>query len=159
MAEGTMGGTGAEIYACPLEAQPHARSLPTSGGRTVPESPSPSGSWTSSEGPRPPSRQLTSAPPYTTGDWGLPADIARYRATVNRVNEGSTPPARASLDSLGSCWESLDLIAGRLGGAGAPSRLAHLRYVADIVPAEPRDRGNQQGRRGRGRVARGRAPV
>ncbi|KAF8488829.1 hypothetical protein F5888DRAFT_1639005 [Russula emetica] len=156
MAEGTMGGTGAETYAYPLEALP-LHDASGDGGENRSGEPLPEwlldllrGSETTF--------WLVLHASQSTGDWGLPADIARYRATVNRVNE--LHAAREGiLDSLNSCWESLDLIAGRLGGAKAPSRLAHLQYVADIVPAESQDRSNQQGRRGRGRVARGRAPV
>ena len=151
-----MGGMGAEIYACPLEAQPPQEAL-TSGGESSAGEPLPEWLLDLLRGTETTFRQLLRAA-HTTGDWGLPADIARYRATVNRINELHAT-REGILDSLGSCWENLDLIAGRLGGARVPSRLAHLRYVADIVPAEPRDRDHQRGRRGRGRVARGRAPV
>ena len=156
MAEGTMGGTGAEVYAYPLEALP-PYDASGDGGENRAGEPLPEWLLDLLRGSETTFRLVLRAS-QSTGDWGLPADIARYRATVNRVNE--LHAAREGiLDSLNSCWESLDLIAGRLGGAKAPSRLAHLQYIADIVPAEPRDRDNQRGRRGRGRVARGRAPV
>ena len=156
MAEGTMGGTGAEVYAYPLEARP-SYDASGDGGENRSSEPLPEwlldllrGSETTF--------QLVLRASHSTGDWGLPADIARFRATVNRVNELHAT-REGILDSLNSCWESLDLIAGRLGGAKVPSRLAHLRYIGDIVPVESRSRDNQQGRRGRGWVARGRALV
>ena len=118
MAEGTMGGTGAEIYACPLEAQPPQEAL-TNGGENRVGEPLPEWLLDLLRGSETTFHQLLRAA-HNTGDWGLPADIARYRAMVNRVNE--LHAAREGiLDSLGSCWESLDLIAGRLGGAKAPS--------------------------------------
>ena len=156
MANGTMGGTGAEVYAYPLEAlPPHDASGDRGKNRTG--EPLPIWFLDLLRGSETTFRLVLRAS-QSTGDWGLPADIARYRSMVNRVNELHTAH-EGILDSLNSCWESLDLIAGRLGGAKAPSRLAHLQYIADIVPAEPRDCDNQRGRRGRGRVARGRAPV
>ena len=156
MAEGTMGGTGAEVYAYPLEARP-PYDASEDGEENRAGEPLPEWLLDLLRGSETTFRLVLQAS-QSTGDWGLPADVARYRATINRVNELHTA-REGILDSLNSCWESLDLIAGRLGRAKAPSRLGHLQYIADIVPAEPRDRGNQQGRHGRGRVARCRAPV
>ena len=134
MAEGTMGGTGAEVYAYPLKARP-PYDASGDGGENQAGEPLPEWLLDLLWGSETTFRLVLRAS-QSTGDWGLPADIARFWATVNRVNE--LHAAREGiLDSLNSCWESLDLIAGRLGGAKAPSRLAHLQYVADIVPAEP----------------------
>ena len=121
MAEGTMGGTRAEVYAYPLEAR-----LPydASGDREENRTGEPLPEWLLDllRGSKT-TIHLVLPASQSTGDLGLPADIAQYRATLNRVNE--LHAAREGiLDSLNSCWESLDLIAGRLGGAKAPSRLA-----------------------------------
>ena len=128
---------GPGLRCTPTPSKPALRTTPPETEKRIePESPSPSGSWTSCGGPRPPSAS-SSAPVKAPVTGDCPPTSHRYRATVNRVNELHAA-CEGILDSLNSCWESLDLIAGRLGGAKVPSRLAHLQYVADIVPAEPR---------------------
>ena len=156
MAEGTMGGTSAKTYAYPLKALPPYNAS-GDGGENRAREPLPLWLLDLLQGSETTFRLVLHAS-QATRDWGLPADIARYRSTTDRINE-LYAAHEGILDSLASCRESLDLIAGRLGGAKAPSRLAHLQYIADIVPADPRAYDNQQGRRGRGWVARGRAPV
>ena len=123
MAEGTMGGTRAEIYSYPLEARPPYDASRDRGENRTGE-PLPEWFLDLLRGSETTFRLMLHAS-QSTGDWGLPADVARYCATVNWVNELHAT-REGILDSLNSCWESLDLIAGRLGGAKAPSRLAHL---------------------------------
>ena len=154
--EGTMGGSGAEVYTYPLKALPPYNAS-GDGGENHAGEPLPEWLLDLLQGSETTFRLLLRAS-QATGNWGVPADIARYWSTINRINE--LHAAREGiLNSLNSCWESLNLIVGRLGGAKVPSRLAHLQYIADIVLAEPWTTDNQWGRRGRGRVAHGRAPV
>jgi hypothetical protein len=65
-------------------------------------------------------------------DWGLTANIARYRATSKRLRDLAA--AREGIDAtLAMQRESLDLIAFRLGSARASERLGHYRNLADKV--------------------------
>ena len=89
-----MGGTGTEIYTYPLEALPPYDASGDGGGENrAGESPSPCGSWTFCEGPRPPSVSSSApAKPPVTG--GYPPTLHDTGARSIGLTS-STPPAKA----------------------------------------------------------------
>ena len=105
MAEGTMGGTGAKIYVYPLKALP-PYDASGDGGENRAGEPLPMWLLNLLRGSETTFRLVLRAS-QATGDWGLPTDIAQYRSTVNRVNELHAA-CEGILDSLNSCWESLE---------------------------------------------------
>lgn len=65
-------------------------------------------------------------------DWGLTADIAHYRATHEWIHK--LQQAQEGIEnSLAGLWESLDLIACRLGATQAADHLARFQNLADLV--------------------------
>jgi hypothetical protein len=63
-------------------------------------------------------------------DWGVAADMARYRAHANRIVELCA--AREGIEaSLVTCRGNLDLTAARLANAHAANRLPAFRTLAD----------------------------
>jgi hypothetical protein len=92
-------------------------------------------------------------------DWGVTADIARYRATSKRLRDLAA--AKEGIDAaLTSQRETLDLVAFRLGSARAAERLSRYQNLADEVASvrhedhtPVRAHGHRAGR------ARGRAQV
>jgi hypothetical protein len=149
-AEGTMGEPGSEVYAFELYAT---------------EYPPPS-----EEDERPPPEPLpewfrdlchTTFPHYRAlldgsrglEDWGLTADIARYRATSERIRDlyAAQEGIEASLTGL---QESLDLVAFRLGSAQAGERLGRYCNLVNVVPSSQHNNTRRRGRfvdQGRGR--------
>ena len=70
-------------------------------------------------------------------DWGLTADIACYRASLEWVRD--LYAAREGIDaSIASCHKQLDLTTFRLGSACASGRLQHLWHLGDVpLPQYP----------------------
>jgi hypothetical protein len=65
-------------------------------------------------------------------DWGVTADIARYRATSERLRDLAA--AREGIDAaLTAQRETLDLVTFRLGSARAAERLSRYQNLADEV--------------------------
>jgi hypothetical protein len=141
-AEGTMGEPGSEVYAFELYAT---------------EYPPPS-----KEDERPPPELLpewfrdlchATFPHYRAlldgsrglEDWGLTADIARYRATSERIRDLYTTQEgiEASITGL---RESLDLVAFRLGSTRAGERLGHYCNLVDVVPSSQHNNTRRRGR-------------
>jgi hypothetical protein len=86
-------------------------------------------------------------------DWGLTADIARYRATSERIRDlyAAQEGIEASLTGL---RESLDLVAFRLGSARAGECLGRYCNLVDVVPSSQHNNTRRRGRfvdQGRGR--------
>jgi hypothetical protein len=67
-------------------------------------------------------------------DWGVSADIARHRATTQRITD--LLGAREGINAaLAAQRERLDLIAFRLAAARAPKRLAEYEALANMAGA------------------------
>ena len=117
MAEGTMGGTGAEtdLRQYPPEAQP-PQANPLRAGEGEPNRRAPPrvapGPPLRVRNHLPPAPPLQSTAPGTGASPPTPHDTAPHGQS-DRTS--STPPARASSTVLGSCWEILDLIARPIG--------------------------------------------
>jgi hypothetical protein len=78
-------------------------------------------------------------------DWGLTADIARYRATSERIRDLYT--AQEGIEaSITGLRESLDLVAFRLGSARAGERLGRYRNLVDVVPSSQHNNTRRRGR-------------
>jgi hypothetical protein len=157
-AEGTMGGlTGddGEVYSHPLHALPYH---PHEGEENLPLEPLPE--WF---------RELLGGTDgifalFIDGgkkltDWGVPADMARYRANSERIRE--LYAARETLDnSIETCRGNIDLAAAR-----AADRLPAFRFLADRSYCTHGDEGRplHQMHHGRKKVTfkgtRGRVPA
>jgi hypothetical protein len=91
-------------------------------------------------------------------DWGVTADIARYRATSERLRDLAT--AKEGIDAaLTAQRETLDLVTFRLGSARAAEQLSRYQNLANEVASVRHEdhtpvqtHGHQAGRaRGRAR--------
>ena len=149
-AEGTMGEPGSKVYAFEL----YATEYPPPSEEDERPPPEPLPEWF---------RDLCHAtfPHYRAlldgsrglEDWGLTADIARYRATSERIQDLYT--AQEGIEaSITRLRESLDLVAFRLGSARAGERLGRYRNLVDVVPSSQHNNTRRRGRfcdQGRGR--------
>ena len=118
--EGTMGGEGDPVYLRPLYAQPQLYGE---------ENIEPFPEWFV---------DLAASNRYhimlehldRLDDWGLTADVARYRAITHRLQD--LQAARIGIDdSIHSALDDLDRTRYRLEAARAPRRLRHLSHAAD----------------------------
>lgn len=126
MAQGTMGGAQDPVYALPLHATVYR---PSFGDDAYPAEPLPEWFRNLMHAVDPHFRTLLQGS-RTLEDWGLTADIARYRATSERIRDLHAAEEGIA-SSLASCRESRELIAFRLGSARAAERLNRFRYLAD----------------------------
>jgi hypothetical protein len=151
-----MGGTAVEIYSTSIFAQPYDRYGPTEGNKNadVPAEAMPE--WF---------RDLLHGSPaaFATllhgsralNDWGVTADISRYRSYGERVSD--LYRARESIDaSIGGLRDNMDLASFRLGMAQAANRLPRFQNLANVHSGSDRDpfEGSVRGPK----RARGRAP-
>jgi hypothetical protein len=141
-AEGTMGEPGSKVYAFEL----YATEYPPPSEEDERPPPEPLPEWF---------RDLCHAtfPHYRAlldgsrglEDWGLTADIARYRTTSERIRDlyAAQEGIEASLTGL---RESLDLVAFRLGSARAGERLGRYRNLVDVIPSSQHNNTRRRGR-------------
>jgi hypothetical protein len=153
--EGTMGGTSGEIYSTPIYAQPYDRYGATEGNENadVPAEAMPE--WF---------RDLLHGSPaaFATllhgsralNDWGITADIARYRSYGERVSD--LYRARESIDaSISGLRDNMDLASFRLGTAQASNRLPRFQNLANVNRGgsdDPYEERTRQPKRARGRA-------
>ena len=132
-----MGGEGTKIYTTTLKALPATQSDSASPPEPLPE-------WF---------LNLLYATEANFGvllagardldDWGLTADLARYRATSNRIN--SLYAAQEGIDtSIATCREGQDLTLHHLCAAQAAERLLRFQRLGDPMgdlsrEIQPRD--------------------
>ena len=144
-AEGTMGEPDSEVYLTPLYAAPRDDD-------DLLVEPLPDWFRTLVHSGNPHYRSLIQGS-HLLEDWGLTADIARYRATHERIHDLQRAQEGIE-DSLARLRESLDLIACRLGAAHAADRLACFQNLADLVRDPAPGAGGLGPRRGAGQTTR-----
>jgi len=126
--QGTMGRPQDPIYCLPLYATVHRTPVDDD---TYPQEPLPEWFRDLMHATEPHFRVLLQGARILE-DWGLTADIARYRATSERLRDLAS--AREGIDAaLATQRETLDLVAFRLGSARAADRLGRYRNLADEV--------------------------
>jgi hypothetical protein len=151
-----MGGTSGEIYSTAAFAQPYNRYGPTEGNESadVPAEALPE--WF---------RDLLHGSPaaFATllhgsralNDWGVTANISRYRSYGERVSD--LYRARESIDaSISGLRDNMDLASFRLGAAQVTGHLPRFQNLANVSSGGNRDpfEGSVRGPK----RARGRAP-